>query len=226
LRDILQASLHIPVYIDNDVNTLTLAERWFGSGQGEENFLVVTIGRGVGLGIVVNGQFYRGSTGGAGEFGHTLVDSNGPKCECGKAGCLEAYISDPALVRETNEAAGRGEVSRAVTCPEEVVELANEGDLGAQHIFAHAGSILGSSVADLINLFDPALIILGGEGTRAGEWLYTSMRKAITAQVMPGLQNDTRLCLEPWGDDAWARGAASLVLRDLFESPVHKEVAQ
>ncbi len=92
------------VLIDNDVNTFTLAERWFGSGQGVRDFLTITIGRGVGLGIVTNGQFYRGAGGGAGEFGHIVVDPEGPLCDCGKRGCLEALVSDPALLSQAQQA--------------------------------------------------------------------------------------------------------------------------
>ncbi len=223
LRDLLQSRLRLPVYLDNDVNTLTLAEKWFGSGQGVENFLVVTVGRGIGLGIVMNGQFYRGAHGGAGEFGHTLVDAQGPLCACGKRGCLEAYASDPALMRE---AARQGALSRPVSTPDELAALAAAGDSGAQAILGHAGEVLGRAVADLINLFDPELIILGGEGARSGEALFGPMRQALNQQVMSGLSKDIQIRVEPWGDDAWARGAASLVLRELFESPVHKEDIQ
>jgi N-acetylglucosamine repressor len=88
LRELLQKQVKVPVYLDNDVNTLTLAEKWFGSGQSVDNFITVTIGRGVGMGMVINGQFYRGASGGAGEFGHTIIDPQGPLCECGRRGCL------------------------------------------------------------------------------------------------------------------------------------------
>src|SRR5215216_4907627 len=111
LRGMLQSKLHIPIYVENDVNTLTLTERWFGHGQDIDNFLTVTVGRGVGLGIVVNGQFYRGQTGGAGEFGHTTMNPDGPLCACGKYGCLEAYVGDPALIRSAQEAYARRELS-------------------------------------------------------------------------------------------------------------------
>lgn len=220
LRDLLQSRLRLPVYLDNDVNTLTLAEKWFGAGQGVENFLVVTVGRGIGLGIVMNGQFCRGAHGGAGEFGHTLVDAHGPLCACGKRGCLEAYASDPALMRE---ASAEGTFDHKVSTPDELAALAAEGNASAQAILGRAGAVLGRAVADLINLLDPELIILGGEGTRFGEAMFGPMRQAMGQQVMSGLSNDIQIRLESWGDDAWARGAASLVLRELFESPVHKE---
>ena len=93
--------LHLPVYIENDVNALTIAEHWFGAGRGLSHFLVVTIGRGIGTGIVANDQLDRGAMGGAGEFGHITLQLGGPQCKCGKTGCLEALAADPAVVRTT-----------------------------------------------------------------------------------------------------------------------------
>jgi predicted NBD/HSP70 family sugar kinase len=224
LGDMLQTNIHVPVYVDNDVNTLTLAEMWFGGGQGIDSFLSVTVGRGVGLGIVVNGQFYRGARGGAGELGHTVIDPEGPTCECGKHGCLEAYVSDPGLMRMATEAVNRGEISRPISNMSELLTKAQAGDPGACAVFAHAGDILGQGIANLLNIFNPQKIIISGEGTRAGDLLFSPMCESISRNVMPGLAGDTSIQIDAWGDDAWARGAASLVLRQLFVSPLHKEV--
>jgi N-acetylglucosamine repressor len=223
LREQLQASLKLPVYIDNDVNTFTLAEKWFGSGKGIDDFLSVTIGRGVGMGIVVNGQLYRGVGGGAGELGHTVVDPTGPRCSCGKRGCLEAYIGDQALVQSARAAAQRGELPFAIQDAEGLVSLAASGEPSARQILAQAGEKLGIALANLINLFNPELMIIGGEGTRAGDWLFKPMYHAIQQNTIPGLVKESTIHVEPWGDDAWARGAASLVLGELFQSPVHSQ---
>jgi predicted NBD/HSP70 family sugar kinase len=222
VRNLLQAQLRVPAYIDNDVNTLTLAERWFGAGQGLDDFLTVTVGRGVGLGIVVGGQIYRGAHGGAGEFGHTVVDPDGPACDCGKRGCLEAYVGDPALLRQAAEAAARGEIA-PVGDIQALVARCAEGDPAARAIYARAGQVLGRGLANLINVLDPQRLVISGEGVRAGEWLFAPMRAALAEHIMPGLARNTELRIDAWGDDAWARGAASLVLRELFESPVHRE---
>jgi N-acetylglucosamine repressor len=218
LRDLLQAKVNVPVYIDNDVNTLTLAEKWFGTGQDAENFLAITVGRGVGMGIVVNRQLYRGSHGGAGEFGHTVIDPEGPLCDCGKHGCLEAFVGDPGILRAAQMALGR-----PVASVDELVLLAESGDEPARSVFTHAGDILGRAVANLLNVFDPQRIIISGEGARYGKWLFDPMCAAVDRYAMPGLRDDVQISIEPWGDDAWARGAASLVLRELFESPVHQQ---
>jgi len=224
LREMLQSKLHIPVYIENDVNTLTLTERWFGHGQDVDNFLTVTVGRGIGLGIVANGQFYRGQTGGAGEFGHTTINPEGPLCACGKHGCLEAYVGDPGLIRAANESFSRGELSASVQTLDELLLLAQMGNSAAIRIFDEAGRILGIGIANLISLFNPKKIIISGEGTREGDFLFIPMKESIQQNTMPGLFDPNTVMIAPWGDDAWARGAAGLVLREVFESPIHKKV--
>jgi N-acetylglucosamine repressor len=226
LRDMLQSKLHIPVYIENDVNTLTLTERWFGPGQGVDHFLTVTVGRGVGLGIVANGQFYRGQTGGAGEFGHITINPDGPLCACGKRGCLEAYIGDPGLIRSAKEAAAHGMLPDSVQDVDALLSLAQSGNSTAIQIFDQAGRMLGIGIATLINLFNPKKIIISGEGTREGDFLFIPMQESIQQNTMPGLFDPDIVEIIPWGDDAWARGAAGLVLRELFESPIHKQVIQ
>jgi glucokinase-like ROK family protein len=226
LVDLLQSRLKVPVFIDNDVNTFTLTEQWFGKGQGVDNYLTVTVGRGIGMGIVVNGQLYQGVKGGAGEFGHTVIDPDGPICDCGKQGCLETYASDPALVRAAQRSFENGEINKVVESIEELQALAEEGNVGAQSIYAAAGEKLGRGIANLINIFNPELIIIGGEGVRAGDLIFEHMRSSIAKNVMPGLAKDTEIKIELWKDDAWARGAAGLVLRELFESPIHREVVE
>jgi predicted NBD/HSP70 family sugar kinase len=221
LRSLLQERIQAPVYVDNDVNTLTLAEKWFGAGQGVENFLTVTIGRGVGLGVVVNGQFYRGAGGGAGEFGHITVDPQGPLCPCGKRGCLEAFVGEPALIKSVQSSPIAGTIQSV----DELIALAEGGDATARELFARAGAILGQAIANLVNVFNPQRIVIGGEGVRIGDWIFDPMRTTLHQHAVPELWEDLELKIEPWGDDAWARGAASLVLRELFESPMNREPA-
>ncbi len=220
IRDSLQDQVNAPVFIDNDVNTFTLAERWFGSGQDVKDFLTVTIGRGVGLGIVTNGQFYRGTGGGAGEFGHIVVDPAGPLCDCGKRGCLEALVSDPALLMQAKEAVTKGFLNQTVHSLENLASLSQQGEPGAVAILHRAGTVFGQSIANLIKIFNPGRVLISGEGVRNGPVFFNAMRTAIQEYTMPGQYSDLDLRVEPWGDDIWARGAASLVLQQLFESPV------
>lgn len=222
LREMIQTQVQVPVYLDNDVNTLAFAEKWFGAGRGIDNFLVVTFGRGIGLGIVVNGQFVHGTRGGAGELGHTVVRPGGEVCSCGKRGCLEMYASEPAILRQAAEAFEHGQLSSLPQSPEDMVALANQGETTAREIFAQAGQLLGQSIANLINIFNPQRILINGEGVRAGKWLFDPMQAAIDEHTMPSLRGDVSILVEPLEDDAWARGAASLVLHELFESPIKR----
>ncbi len=209
LRDLLETRMRVPVYIDNDVNTLTLSEKWLNPGHPEDNFIVITVGRGIGMGIVINGQIYRGKGGGAGEFGHLVVEADGPLCDCGKRGCLEALLSDRALVVEA-----RRTVSSEIKNLDELVDYANDGNLAAIEVLQRAGILLGRQIANLVNLFDPQLIIISGEGIRMGEVFLSAVRNTFHMFVMPGLAEDTEIRVNSWGDDIWALGAASLVIAE------------
>lgn len=216
--------LDLPVYLENDVNTLTVAEQWFGYGHGRDHFAVVTVGRGIGAGIVVNGQFYRGALGGAGELGHLTLQADGPLCACGKRGCLESLASDPAVLRAARAAMAAGAptaLSEPLTL-EAIVAAAEAGDDLARGVLADAGRWLGIGIAALVNLLNPQLLIVGGEGVRAGAWRLDPMRRAIAEHAYTGLEEGLEIIVEPSGDEAWARGAACVVLGELFKPPVHK----
>ncbi|MDF1499521.1 MAG: ROK family transcriptional regulator [Anaerolineales bacterium] len=224
LKNSLQDKLEVPVYLDNDVNTLTLTEKWFGAGQGVDHFLTVTIGRGVGLGIVIDGQLYHGSHGGAGEFGHTVINPEGVVCDCGKRGCLETIVSDPSLMRSAADAYAAGRSNEEVSDIEELVKLGQEGHPVVTEIFDQAADALAQGLANLINVLCPQLIIISGEGIRAGDLIFDPMFAALPTYVMPGLSEHVELRIDDWEDHAWARGAAGIVLRDFFESPIHRKV--
>ncbi|HMQ31669.1 MAG TPA: ROK family transcriptional regulator [Chloroflexaceae bacterium] len=213
---LLEGRLDLPVIVDNDVNALTAAEQWFGSGRGVADFVVISIGRGVGLGMVLDGRLYRGSRGGAGEFGHTTVVPDGPLCACGKRGCLEALISDIAIAQRAATALGH-EVA-----VHEAVDGALGGDAALQSIFAAAGRTLGLAVANLVNVLNPAMVIISGEGVRAGELVTAPFRRALREHCFDGLDDDLAVVTEPWGDEAWARGAASLLLGELFQPAIRQ----
>jgi predicted NBD/HSP70 family sugar kinase len=136
---------------------------------------------------------------------------------------LEAYVGDPGLIRAAREEFERGHLSMQVETIDDLLHLAQTGDPSAIRIFKKAGSILGIGIANLINLFNPKKIIISGEGTREGDFLFTPMKESIQQNTMPGLFDPKIVEIVPWGDDAWARGAAGLVLRELFESPIHKK---
>jgi len=220
LARLVEERLHLPVYIDNDVNTLTMTEQLFGPGQHASNFVVITVGRGIGMGIVVNHELYQGTRGGAGEVGHITVDAGGPPCDCGKRGCLEAIAADPAvirLVREKRRANGLGGPEPATL--EDVVALAAQGDMVARDALQQSGRFLGIGLATVVNLFSPSLVIISGEGVIAGDYRLAPMFEALREHTFNGLLDNVEVVVQHADDRAWARGAASLVIGKLFESP-------
>jgi predicted NBD/HSP70 family sugar kinase len=214
LGQIVQNRLGLPVFVDNDVNTLAVAERLYGRGHAVENFITVTIGRGVGLGIVAGGDIYRGFGGGAGEFGHTFAVDNGTVCSCGKQGCLETVVADPALVAD----AQRRGLLDAGGGVDELRELAELGDLQARQIYHAAGAQLGRAVADLVNVLGPELVLVSGEGTQAWPFMAEAFGASYDANVFPPLGH-ILVEVDPWDDAKWAIGAATLVLRATFSAP-------
>ncbi|MFI9838462.1 ROK family protein [Nonomuraea sp. NPDC051941] len=208
--DWLRRRLELPVLVENDVNALAAAERLYGRGRTHRDFLVVTIGRGVGAAIVADGRVYRGARGGAGEFGHLPVDPGGPVCGCGARGCLEAYVG----------AAGLLAAARAKNVHLDLPALgraAAGGDAGAREVFAEAGAILGRATAGLINVVDPEVVVVLGEGTADWPLWRASFDAALRAQLYPG-RRDISVEVESWDDTSWAQGAAALVLATPFDA--------
>ena len=221
----LTSALGLDVFLENDVNSLTIAEQWFGHGRGSDSFVVVTVGRGVGAGFVVNGQFYGGHEGGVGELGHITVLPDGPLCGCGKRGCLEMVASDRALVSAAR-AAGidtlGGEAGAELMTVEDLVGAAERGDEVARSLLAESGRWLGVGLAMVVNLLNPELIIVAGEGVEAGEWRLGPMRDALNEGRFDSLGTNAQLIVESAGDVTWARGAACVVLSEFFKSPLQR----
>jgi predicted NBD/HSP70 family sugar kinase len=217
----LEFKLRLPVRIDNDVNTLAVAERYFGAGRDMANFLLVTLGRGIGLGIVVGGEIYRGSHGGAGEFGHMTVDTaaDAPLCNCGKRGCLEAIASDYGILRAASGADPGHHVEDTIGT---LIERARLGDEHTQAIFRRAGEALGVAIANLINLFDPTRIVISGKGLQAEQLLLEPIRATMPLHIFGAEYKNIDLVPRPMDDSNWARGAASLLLREVFQSPIYE----
>ncbi len=225
LRDLVEKRLRIATYLENDANAVTMAHQWFGDGMGVQNFVVITIEDGVGMGAVVNGQLYRGATGVGAEFGHVVVAPGGNRCRCGKKGCLEAYVSDFSIL-----AAARGICAdRRWECPprgeltlEDVMAAARGGQPDLVRLYRRAGRLLGQGVAGIIQILNPSKIILSGQGVRAGDLMFAPMRAAVAEQCNPALHEATEIIIHKWQDTDWARGAACLVLQALYKTPFEK----
>lgn len=209
----LRHELDLPVLLENDVSAVAVAERLYGRGQNHRDFAVVTIGSGVGAGFVMDGRLFRGASGGAGEFGHTPVAAEGPRCDCGNDACLEAFIGEKALLRSGRE---RGVLGPDDTI-DDLLEAADRGDLAAQGTYAEAGAVLGRAVAGLVNVIDPELIVILGEGTVAWHHWRPSFELSLRGHLLPtrrGLPVD----VESWDDYSWALGAAALVLAAPYDT--------
>ena len=204
----------LPVLIDNDANMLTLAELWFGVGRQRSDFAVVTIEHGVGMGLVIDNRLYRGERGMGLEMGHTNVQLDGALCRCGKRGCLEAYIADYALAREAATALGRSPQSPQVMLDALYAE-AKSGNRAARSIFNRAGRYLALGLSNVIQLFDPELVILSGERMRY-DYLYADevLSEMRELTLVEG-RVPARIEIHAWGDLVWARGASALALADV-----------
>jgi N-acetylglucosamine repressor len=221
----LAAHFGIPVLLENDARTLTIAEQWFGAGRGVDHFVTVVVGYGIGAGVVTNGQIYRGALSGAGEFGHIVLQVDGPPCSCGKQGCLEALAGEPAILRQVGQALAAGVPSALAGADslslEVVARAADAGDVLARRVLSNAGRWLGVGMASLISILNPQLLIINGEAVCAGRWYFEPMEVALRAHAFDGLADSLRILTEPGGNEMWARGAACVVLSALFTSPAH-----
>ncbi|HEY4224990.1 MAG TPA: ROK family protein [Pseudolysinimonas sp.] len=209
----LRRELDLPVIVENNVNALAMAERLYGLGRQYDNFMVLTIGTGVGACFVVDGAMLRGHSGGSGEIGHIPVEIDGPLCTCGNHGCLEAIIGEAALVRTARDRGVIGEESGMAA----LRRAADAGDEAATAIFGEAGHLLGRTLAGIVHVVDPEIVIVLGEGTASwAHWSY-GFEPALRSALMPS-RRGLAVAVETWQDESWAQGAASLVLATPFDS--------
>lgn len=211
LGAMLAEALSLPVFVDNDANLVAMAEKHFGYGRGVSDFIVATIENGVGMGIVLGDEVYRGTRGCGAEFGHTKVELDGALCRCGQRGCLEAYVADYALLREAVVATGLTGTGDANQL-DALFAAAKNGDAIAQSIFLRAGRIFAMGLANIVNIFDPQLIILSGERMQY-DYLYAdeviaSIRNSIVQIDLP----PPEVRIHKWGDQMWAKGAAAFAI--------------
>ena len=204
LRDILRRRSRLPVFVDNDANVMALAEFTLGAARGSTNAVCITLGTGVGGGIIINGSLYRGSTFAAGEAGHIPVNEDGPACGCGSFGCLESYIGNKRIV-----SAARRVFKRPITL-EELSGLAARGDRRAVAIWRGVGSKLGIALAGVVNLLNPDRIVIGGGVANAGRVLFDTVRETVLLRAMPGQSRHVRIVKAQLAD-AGIIGAGLLV---------------
>lgn len=218
---LVEDALGLPCLVENDVNALALAELWFDEGRGFSDFAVVTVGAGIGCGLVSAGRVMQGATGAAGEIGHLPVDPQGEDCVCGRRGCLETLASDQAILRHIATLGGKA--FRTIVA---AAEGARVGDEAARIAFERAGIALGIGLSTVINLFNPSRIILSGEGVVASDLFMKSLFASVEANCFSTAAADCEIISRPLGQDMWARGAASTVIAHLISRSAHLTAAE
>jgi len=227
LREIVAERIGLPTSIDNDGNAAVLAEHRRGAARGARNVVMLTIGTGIGGGLILDGQAFRGTRGAGAELGHVVVDLDGPRCQgsCPNHGCIEAIASGTALGREAEEAAtlwpdsALGQAARGGERVDArlVTELALDGDVTSVEVVAAVGRRLGAALSGLANVFDPDVILLGGGVMAAGDLLLEPAREEFRGRALPP-QNEAPIEAAALGADAGMIGAAILALEELGEA--------
>jgi glucokinase len=223
-RDLMQERLGLPVHVDNDANLAALAEQRAGAASGARHVVMLTLGTGIGGGLILDGRLYRGARGGAGELGHVVVDIDGPPCQggCPNRGCLEAMASGSAIGREGAAAAARepeSALARELRDGREitgalVTELAHDGDPAARGVLALVGERLGAGLAGIVNAFNPEVVVIGGGAVAGGDLLLEPARRVVAERALPPSRDQVRIEPAHFGEEAGMLGAALLALED------------
>ena len=223
----LEAGLGFPVAVDNDANAAALGEQWRGAGNNQPEVVFVTLGTGVGGGLVNEGKMIHGAKGAAGEVGHMIVEPGGYQCTCGNYGCLEQYASATGVVHLAHDYAdayaGDSKLKAMVSNGEEITskivfDLAKEGDYLANEVLDKVAFYLGLATANIANLLNPSAIVIGGGVSAAGDFLLTRVQKNFNDFAFKMTRHVTELKLAELGNDAGAYGAASLALQAQAEN--------
>ena len=227
IRDRLADALGLPATLDNDANCATWGEYWLGAGRNVKNLVGVTLGTGIGGGVVLDGRLIHGASASAGELGHMTIDFHGRRCKCGNYGCLEAYASGPniaARAREGLEAGAEsaltalvgGDLERLTAAT--VYEAILKGDAYAGEVMLETAKILGAGLANIVNLFNPDMIVIVGGVTRAGDYLFTPLRSEVRRRAFRSAEQACQIVPGALPETAGVIGAAGLFLRSLREA--------
>ncbi len=229
LFDELKSIFGIPVFFNHDTKVRTFAEQHFGLAKGKKNVLMLQADWGLGLGIVLNGKLYSGKSGFSGEFGHIPLIDDGPLCVCGKHGCLETVVSAKAIARQAREAIQQGKSSLIKELVEDdldkidisvVIKAANAGDQFAISLFSEVGKWLGRGIAFLIQIFNPELIIIGGQVAVANQFILAPIQQAIHTYSNRDISNDSEIKFSELGSKAGTMGAAAYALERMSKLKV------
>jgi len=228
----ISSRLHLPVLIDNDSSLIALAELRFGAARNRRSAMVINIGWGIGLGLILGGELFRGNNGFAGEFSHLPLFSNNKLCSCGKSGCLETEASLRVVIDKVMEEVKRGEITMLSHLPMEsvdqaaieIITAARKGDRLAVRLLSEAGYNIGRGVAILIHLLNPEVIVLSGRGSLAGKIWQAPIQQALNEHCIPRLASGSEIVLSALGYSAEIIGAAALVMENYEREPKRKKI--
>jgi glucokinase len=219
LRQILIKQLGINAFVDNDVNVVTLGELAYGAARGYKNVICLTLGTGVGGGIVLNGHLYRGSNFTAGEIGHIPIGITGPKCNCGGIACVERYVGNKYIIKRAQELVKKNKKSlilkyadnkTANITPKVISQAASRGDKTALLVWQETGNYLGIALSGIVNTFNPELIVIGGGVAKAGKPLFNAIKKTIKLRAMKNPAFFVKIVPAILGEEAGIIGASVL----------------
>jgi len=228
VRQIWKERFNLPVFVENDAKASALGEYYFGVARGQDNFIYLHAGLGLGAGIMIDGKLFRGSRGYASEVGHMIIDPNGEQCGCGKRGCWETLVGPRAVIRRFRQTLRQGVPSTVLHLAEndldnvtfeKVANAALAGDAAALAAMQEVGGNLGFGIANLVNIFNPQMVVLGGELAYAGEILLPEIEKVVSANAMSIPAEDLIIAVSAFGPDGCVVGSASLVLDDILREP-------
>jgi glucokinase len=225
IRDLVSEGIGLPATLDNDANCATFGEWWMGAGRGARTLVGLTLGTGIGGGLILNGELHHGASDAAGEFGHMTIVSTGRKCKCGNYGCLEAYASGPNIAARAVEGIGTGAESllgdlvdgdltriTAATVYEGVVL----GDSYAREVMEETAKFLGVGVANLVNLLNPDMVVIAGGVTRAGDYLFGPLRKEVRRRAFQSAVDVCTIVPAALPETAGVIGAAGIFKKETY----------
>jgi glucokinase len=222
LKDIMEERYKVDTFVLNDASAAALGEQQFGAGKGVANLVLVTVGTGIGGGIITNGRLYLGARGGAGEIGHMTIDVNGPDCGCGSIGCLERLASGTAIARDAIQRIEQGEKSSLAEMAGGEVEnittemigtAARNGDPLAVDVLSKGVSYLATGIVNLVNIFDPEMVIIGGGMAEMGDLIIDPVKKMVAERTFSIAARSTRIVTAQLGNRAGVYGAAAFAFQ-------------
>ncbi|HHF98015.1 MAG TPA: ROK family transcriptional regulator [Candidatus Aerophobetes bacterium] len=220
----IEKEFDVPVFIENEARVSALAEKWYGIARGVENFVCIDVAVGIGAGIVIDGELYRGHGNLAGEIGHLVVVKNGPVCNCGKRGCLETVASNTAIINmvrnnPTSTIMRLCKESENSITMKEIIKAVKVGDKECEKYIKRAAVYLGRAIGYLINIIDPEMIIINGEITLAGDVFFDPLKREIDKSAFRAGKILPKIVTSGLGEDVGLIGASSLVIRNIFKGP-------